>query len=273
MKLLTDNVNFDDTIYLTNDMNQSYGRPVLFHCFWHGNLNEKHLLSIKSCYYFNVYKKRNKIILWVEDTIPNKFFFEIKKYATIIFFQLECEKKIATLEMYNPNFNHKSYYADFVRTLLLYNYGGCWFDLDCLFLRSFDPLFYNFEKDICLYTWGYLNIPNNAIYISLEAKSKKMAKNIEFIINRNKGWGFKQANLTFDLELDMLILPCSWFDPVFIKECPNIFDYTDKIYDFNNFFNGCFCYHWHNHWDKPIHNNSIINQLIRIIDYNLLLDI
>ena len=45
-----------------------------------------------------------------------------------------------------------SYYSDVVRYLLLYNYGGCWFDLDCFILRSFDPIFKNFyENEICVY--------------------------------------------------------------------------------------------------------------------------
>jgi hypothetical protein len=272
MKLLVDYIDFDKTINIARNMNEIYDKSVIFHCFWHGDLNEKHLYSIKSCYYFNVYKKKHKIILWLEKTIPNKYLFEIQNYAEIKFFFQEFEKSKIGLDDYNPFFIYKPYYSDFVRSLLLYNYGGCWFDLDCFFLRSFDPLFYHYDKEICLYTWGNINIPNNAIYISLIPKSVKMGRNMEFIINYNKGWGFKQANLTFDLNIDMLILPCSWFDPLFIRECPDIFEHTDNKYNFDNFFNGCFCYHWHNQWDRKIEENSIISQLIKIIDNNLLLN-
>ena len=43
-----------------------------------------------------------------------------------------------------------------------------------------------------------------------------MKKNIEFIINRNRGWGFQEAELTYELPLDLLVLPCNWFDPIWL---------------------------------------------------------
>ena len=47
------------------------------------------------------------------------------------------------------------------------------------------------------------------------------------------------------------------------------FENTDKQYNFDNFFNGSFCYHWHNKWNNKIYDNSIIIQLIKIIQNNL----
>jgi hypothetical protein len=274
MKLLTTEVNYESTIKLAN-ISEDYNKPVIFHCYWFGVLNEKHLISIKSCYYFNIYNNKNhKIILWVERTNTNLYYEEIKKYAEIKNFLLHNEKKESFLENYNYNFGGIIYYADFIRTLLLYNYGGLWFDLDCIFLRSFEPIFYNYGNEICVYQWEYQNYANNAIYISLEKKSEKMKKNIEFIINRNRGWGFAVAKLTYDLPLDMLVLPCSWFDGDWVENTYNIgwdmiFKNTDKIYNFNNFFKGSFCYHWHNRWNIEIHSNSIIKQLSNIIDKNM----
>ena len=54
-----------------------------------------------------------------------------------------------------------------------------------------------------------------------------MKKNIEFILKRNRGWGFQEALLSYDLPLDILVLPCSWFDASWI---PN--PYNIKIQDF-----------------------------------------
>lgn len=275
MKLLINTTDYNETIEIAQKLNEKYDKPVIFHCYWHGSLNEKHLYSIKSCYYFNVFNNKHKIILWLENNIPNQYNNEIKKYAEIKFFSLENEKKNANLEKYNYNFSRITYYSDFIRTLLLYNYSGCWFDLDCFFLRSFEPIFYNYENEICIYQWENQNFPNNAVYISLEPKSEKMRKNIEFIINNNRGWGFQEANLTYNTPLDMLVLPCSWFDPEWIENPYNIggtdkfFENTNIKYDFNNFFKGVFCYHWHNRWNKIIDNNSIIKQLITIIDNNI----
>ena len=278
MKHLTNEINYDSTIELANII-EKYDKTVIFHCYWTGVLNEKHLISIKSCYYFNIYNDDNnnnhKIILWVENTTQNLYYEEIKKYAEIKHFSLQNEKNETFLQNNNFYFNTTpSFYSDVVRYLLLYKYGGCWFDLDCIFLRSFEPIFYNYENEVCIYQWEYQKYPNGAIFISLNQKSEKMKSNIEFIINRNRGWGFQEASLTYDLPLDMLVLPCSWFDPSWIDNPYNLrfetfFENTDKIYTFDNFFKGAFCYHWHNKWNAPLYDNCILKQLSNIIDKNM----
>jgi Glycosyltransferase sugar-binding region containing DXD motif len=273
MKLLKNTTDYNETIQLASTLSGEYTKQVIFHSYWYGSLNEKHLYSILSCYFFNVYKKKNnhKIVLWIENNTPNQYNTEIAKYAEIRNFSIHDEKNNASfMKEYQCGFSHITFYSDFARNLLLYNYGGVWFDLDCFFLRSFDPIFCNYEKEICLYQWENQSYPNNAIYISLEAKSEKMEKNIRFIMSRNRGWGFQEANLTYDLPLDILVLPCSWFDPGWIANPFNnsfdtIFDNVDKVYDFDNFFKGSFCYHWHNKWNQKIGETSIVAQLVKII--------
>ena len=273
MKLLTETTNYNETIKLSTNLDGTYNKPVIFHCYWNGNLNEKHLYSVLSCYYFNILNNKHKIILWLENNIPNNINEEIIKYCEIKQFLPENEKE-EFIRDYNYNSRSITFYSDFIRVLLLYKYGGCWFDLDCFFLRCFDPIFKNFRDEVCLYQWENQNYPNNAIFISLQPKSDKMKNNIEFIINRNMGWGFQQAKLTYNLPLDMLVLPCSWFDSDFITNPYNIgtinfFKHTDKEYDFGNFYEGAFCYHWHNKWNMKIEENSIIKQLVLIIKQEL----
>ena len=277
MKLLTKITDYDETIKLANKLTGKYDKSVIFHCYWHGNLNEKHLYSVLSCYYFNVLNRKHKIILWLENNTPNDINKEISKYCEIKEFSLQTEKE--NTNFIKTDFYYKtalSFYSDVVRYLLLYNYGGCWFDLDCFILRSFDPIFKNYEKEVCVYQWGHQDYPNGAIFISLEPKCIKMKHNINFIINRNRGWGFQEADLTFNLPLEMLVLPSSWFNGDWIqKQNPynigtsNFFKNTEKEYTFDNFFYGAFCYHWHNKWNKPIEDNSIIKQLVQIIKKRL----
>jgi len=282
MKLLSKTTDYDETIKLANKLTGKYYKSVIFHCYWHGNLNEKHLYSVLSCYYFNVLNRKHKIILWLENNISNNINKEISKYSEIKQFSINNE--IANTFLENKTIKYVggsagglSEKANFYRMVLLYNYGGCWFDLDCFFLRSFDPIFKNYEKEICVYQWENQMYPNNAIFISLKPKSVKMKNNINFIINYNKGWGFKRAKLTYNLPLEMLVLPCSWFNGDWIRNPYNIgtigtsnfFKNTKKEYTFDNFFNGAFCYHWHNKWDKPIEDNSIIKQLVKIIKKRL----
>lgn len=280
MKLLIETTDYAITMDKINDLkNSTFDKSVIFHCYWNGELTEKHYNSILSCYYFNIFQNSkktapHKIILWIENNIPNQYNEKIAKYAEIREFSLEVEKMDTFLENYNYNNNFIPFYADYIRSLLLYKYGGCWFDLDCLILRSFDPLFNAYESEICVYQWENQNFPNNAIYISLEPKSEKMKKNIEFIIQRNCGWGFCEAHLTYDLPLDLLVLPCSWFDACWILNpfnfgAGNLFEETDTIYTFENFFPGAFCFHWHNRWSNPIHEKSPMNQLIQIIEQDI----
>lgn len=278
MKLLTKTTDYDETIKLANKLTGEYDKSVIFHCYWHGNLNEKHLYSVLSCYYFNVLNRKHKIILWLENNTPNDINKEISKYCEIKQFSLQTEKeKSEFLIDYNYKFKGITFYSDFIRLLLLYNYGGCWFDLDCFFLRSFDPIFKNYENEICLHQWEKQNYPGNGIVISLEPKSIRMKNNINFIINHNRGWGFQEARLTYDLPLDFLVLPCSWVspawieNPIFIKkeQFNNFFKKSNRQYNFDNFFKGAFCYHWHNRWNMIIEDNSIIKQLVQIIKKRL----
>lgn len=273
MKLLTRTVDYDETIKLAIELNGTYDKPVIFHCYWNGNLNEKHLYSVMSCYYFNVLNNKHKIILWLENNTSNNINKEISKYCEIKHFSPKNERLDFNNNYYYYT-NAITFYSDFVRSVLLYKYGGCWFDLDCFFLRSFDPVFKNYENEVCVYQWEHQNYPNNAIFISLEPKSDKMKNNINFIINRNRGWGFQQAMLTYDLPLDMLVLPCSWFNSDFIHNSYNIgtknfFKKAQKEYNFDNFFEGAFCYHWHNKWNVEVEDGSIIKQLVQIIKNKL----
>ena len=276
MKLLSKTTNYDETIEIATNLDGNYNKPVIFHCYWNGDLSEKHLHSVSSCYYFNVFNNKNhRIILWLENNTPNHINKEISKYCEIKQFSLKDEIKDSWLENNKPHFvargnNIIQEEANYYRLLLLYNYGGCWFDLDCFFLRSFDPIFKNYENEICVHQWEKQKYPGNGIVVSLFKKSNKLKKNIQFIIKRNRGWSFQRAKLTYNLPLDLLVLPCSWISPDWIENPYNVgwdnfFKNSNKKYNFDNFYRGAFCYHWHNRWNMKIEENSIINQLSSII--------
>lgn len=291
MKKINIGTDFNRTIKLAIDLNENEENESIlkiitqqqksnkFHCYRKGALNESHLYSILSCYYFNVYGKKNKIILWLENNIQNEYNVEISKYATIKHFSFKNEKKkTCFLETYDFDIQRESPhdYFNFIKYLLLYNYGGMWFDLNCFLLRNFDPIFSNYGNEICVYQGHGENYLEHSIFISLQPKSEKMKKNMNFIIEQKLGWKFYFSMMDDSaLKLDMLVLPRGWFDPIAIKNpynpisLDNIFENTDKKYNFDSFFYGCFCFNWHNQKIKEIQENSIIKQLVQIIQFLL----
>ena len=97
-----------------------------------------------------------------------------------------------------------------------------------------------------------------------------MINNIKFILKRNRGWGFQEANLNYNTNMSLLVLPCSWVDPSWINNPYSItfnqfFKPTNKIWNFDTFFPGVFGYHWHNRWENDIAKTSICKQLDNII--------
>lgn len=133
MKILINTPEYNDTIGHALTLEGEYNNSVIFHCYWNGYLTVKHLYSILSCYYFNVYNNKHKIILWVENNTPNIYNNEIKKYAEIKSFSLRDETHKSNIINNMVGNKDLSFYSDQVRYLLLYNYGGVWFDLDCFF--------------------------------------------------------------------------------------------------------------------------------------------
>ena len=150
------------------------------------------------------------------------------------------------------------------------------FDIDIFFLRDFSPVFNKFKDEICLVEWDIeQNYPNNCIIICLMPNNDIMKKNIEYILLHKKSAGFQNSQITFDLPLEFTVLPCAWFDPIQtslqdLKDANSFFEVTDKTYNFDNFFNGSFSYHWHNRYSLPILENSIIYQLNKIIENKLI---
>ena len=163
--------------------------------------------SINSADFINNFNKNHRIILWLENNVSTEINELISKYCEIRYFSLEDEIKNTNFIVKEFYYNESiSFYSDVVRYLLLYNYGGCWFDLDCFFLRSFDPIFKNYEKEICVYTWDYRIILMEPYLFHWNPKSDKMKNVINFIIDQGNGWGFQEANIHYDLPLDMVVL-------------------------------------------------------------------
>ena len=81
--------------------------------------------------------------------------------------------------------------------------------------------------------------------------------------------------LTYNYDIPLLVLPCSWFDPNWIQndfqmEWDDFFKTTERQSNFHVFFHGSFCYHWHNRWDHKVEENSFFDKLCKEIDNNMI---
>ena len=119
MKLLTKTTDYNETIKVATTLKEIYNKQVIFHCYWNGNLNEKHLYSVLSCYFFNVLNNKHKIFLWLENNISNDINKEISKYCEIKQFALNDEKERCFIKV---NFIIKENYHFIVMLLDIYYY-------------------------------------------------------------------------------------------------------------------------------------------------------
>lgn len=268
MRLFTTLTDYETTISLApqETMHENF-LETTFHCYWSGGFHEKCLVSIGTCYFHH---PDHRIVVWIDHHVPSKYDSQIQQWATLRPFDYLKEIKDGTDDLFLAS-EYKappSHYSDLVRYVLLYKYGGCWFDLDIFFLRPLDPLFRRFENEVCVYRWENQNYPNGAIYFSLSPRSLALKDVIQFYRKRNRHWGFQNEMLTFDCDVDLFVLPCSWFDPSWIANPYDLsfdgfFEATNKVYARGELFHGAFCYHWHNRYQKPIEKNSPLHQLWR----------
>ena len=279
MKLYTNSLDYIETIKLTDQLSGSYNNEVIFHCFWNGKLNEKHYISILSCFYFNILNKdKRKIILWYDVEFEKNIWYEkILSICEIKKFEYNNEIKNTFFEKKQIIIrnNQYSYLSDVIRYVLLYKYGGIWFDLDIFFLKDINSLLSSFENDICVYNWAEQNYPNGAFFQNIKPFNLKFENFVSYLIDLNRGFGFQESQITFDSPVELLVLPCSWFDGPFCigftepyKLLPNggpdlnsFFKFTNKDVKLENFATGAFCYHWHNLWYEDYEENSFFDRL------------
>ena len=263
---LESNLNFYQKENIKNQLliskffnNYKNNKKFILHFYWQDfgiSFNEKHALSIKSAI-----KTQNlnncTIILWSNKNLSDNIYvksllpyiehkiWDVEKYLKIF----ELEKLIQPLKL------DKGYLtADIFRILSLGLYGGIYCDLDVVLLKDFSPLLdYEFT-----YLWPGINSQNNAIMrINYESDFfKNLIQNIknEKKINQNSyDLGEKLLKQTRKTFKNYSIFPTSWFDPDWDNINFNDNFKSNKIY---KLYDEIFAWHWHNHWNEPIEENS-----------------
>ena len=147
-----------------------YNNPVIFHCYWDINIGANQLFSILSCYLTNVKDTNNKIILWhdfdIKECIETPIYKILSRFCEVNFFDHLTERVGTPLESSqidrNGYLSMPTFYSDYLRLIMLYKYGGMWFDLDILFFKKFDYIFSKYDSFFP--TWERRNYQNNALF-------------------------------------------------------------------------------------------------------------
>lgn len=273
------------------DENANYNG--IFHIHWRGPVdNNKVILQLKSIL---ATQEVEKIFFWIENdlvtlTSPKYInLIQLRKYVDIkvfdksIFYQATGDpKNKERIWMYYTGLHgDKRYKTDMFRWIILNIYGGVYTDADTLLLRDLREIKINNWSS----SWGRANISNCAegCIIKLEKGSnvyEQMYLNNPnnsqcFLLIQNdlpQAYNFNYENLIFTP------LPCAFFDMVWndydnndlefltLNNFDHFFQKTDKEINIDNFFKGCFGYHWHGRWNMPEFKDSYAGKLNEHLD-------
>ena len=235
-----------------------------FHCFWRGPISDLHLMSLHS---LDKFHPNSKIIFWTTNIIDIekcevwikiknllKERIELKVLLEIDFNESGASSLYSTYKSATTNMPGKSkdneglaYISDIVRFIVLYLYGGVWFDMDVLFLRNLDSI----KLKRFVSQWGTDECGNAAI-LKLE---KGHNLNTKIILSFEKPF-HPLTSLKENNDLDLTILPSTLFDILWRpkSQIPNLqFNDLDDFFKLEKFDlpKEIYSYHWHNRWTYP----------------------
>ena len=252
-------------------------RTLYAHTFWHGELNIRQMLSIKS-FLCTQPKELFKLWIWLdgeeyyEKALKNEDLVELihSQKGRVQLKKWDLQKEIA-----GTPFEKISWYfrwerpltavADDFRIIALYKYGGLYFDLDVMFLKDFSALI---MRDEFVYAWENQPFANNAI-IFLRKDSYLCQQIVRQMIRRKSS----QPWIVFRYKLKdlspLMVYPCAFFDPLWtgyetgmpLKTFDDFFrqfsdEFPQTVNSYRDFFPGAYAYHWHNRWNHPVFKDS-----------------
>lgn len=246
---------------------------IIAHAYWYGELGEKQIFSLKS---FLATQDMSKVEVWLWLDEENGYhdyesnvllqpilpFIVVKKYNPIQESMGLPFEKIREVISIKSNLPQR---ADAFRIMILYKYGGFYFDMDMLFLKDMSYLWLSHEF---AYAWSTAPFANSAaLYF------RKESYLIEYIAEKALKMKCFLPWVLFDYRdekiKNLMIYPCAFFDPLWMGEAEgmplkifgDLFVDKDKLSGpklstYRDFFRGTYAFHWHNRWKDEIHENS-----------------
>jgi hypothetical protein len=253
-------------------------RRLLYHAYWQGALTWQHELCLKSL--MLTQSAPYEIWLWMrpEWCEHNRPFVD-RLHSPQLRVQA-CEAETLTRGTAFEGVAERIWHrppapvSDIVRTLVLRQYGGIYFDLDMLFLRDVRPL----TRVEFFYQWSDQPYGNSAM-----SHFRSDSTNMRALAERGKQLGTchpKRLLWFDDLDAvvdDVYVMPSFVFDPAWIPHdrlepindyCLKFMDFFEKTFEherfsLRTFYPYSYTYHWHNGWGRALIDTSIAGQLYR----------
>jgi len=275
--------------FLRNIKNSDYSYPkekVKFHIYTEIK-TAKELMAIKS-YLATQNLEKTELIVWSDYDISDNILIQpYKKYITLKVYNPMHEAVGTPLEG-NKKLKLKDglYYlqSDLARILLLYKYGGVWYDMDVILLRDFKPIL----KQEYMYQWGgetdFEKQGACATVIAGKTKSEFMTYLMKELM-RTKAkansvcWGKKMFARIYR-KYSFNILPCGFFNTEWCMggEKNNYLGseiesrwFFNPLNNDQHLFLEAFAWHWHNSSKKKfnVFPGSKFDLLEKFIDKKL----
>ena len=248
------------------------GRKVIAHAYWYGEIGRKQAFSILS-YLATQDLSKTEVWLWLDEECgysgyeQNSYLKELLPYIKVLKYNpneelkgIPCFNKIIFTETSNL-----AYRADGFRILVLYKYGGLYFDLDICFLD--DVLCLCGTQDWC-YAWEKQAYANNALLYFPKGTETSLIKYLLYKAQRKAPMPWAILNYSDKKLRNMIVYPYQIFDPAWLNDKNEAtHEFFDQFFresaSSDEFYPGAIAYHWHNRWGLEIDEDSQFARLER----------
>lgn len=239
---------------------------MLYHCIWIGhNVTTKHALCLKS---FQRTQSAVERELWWWTLQPyvstlEAFCKEHDIRATIRCFPEDVDpaimSEVSALQPFVvPKEVNVTLYSDYMRYVILYAFGGIYFDMDVLFLKDWAPL----AHEHFMYRWERMPYANNAIICMPHPRSPIMRSILERTRKFHSTYPLTILGEQYLTELGVRVYDCHLFDEGWLTESFDaFFESKRKEGSDMTFHPDAYAYHWHNRWNKMMEPGSLADTL------------
>ena len=253
---------------------EASNEKVIAHTYWYGEIGRKQAFSIIS-YLATQDLAKTEVWLWLDEESGYEGYKENKYLKELLpFIKVKCYNPLKELKgtrhfqtnIFTTKFN-LAYRADGFRILILYKYGGLYFDMDVCFL---DDVLQVCGSEWC-YAWEKQAYANNALLYFHNGKESKLMSYLFWKAQRKAPMPWAILHYTDKRLRNLTVYPYQLFDPAWLDEKAEATDkYFDSFFEpikendgemktvnsYKEFYPGALAYHWHNRWEAPEYDNS-----------------